>query len=353
LLIDEADAFVRGDKEFQSILNSGHTRGMDRVWRVAGKDQGLQGFRTWGAKAIAGIGTFLNETTLDRSIRVELRRKRPDETAEKLLHTVAPTVFDPLRGKLARLAEDTGDTIGKLHPEAPAGLNDRAQDNWGPLLSIADYAGGRWPKAARTAALQLFGRLREALSVSAELLSDIRDIFERTGAEKIRTHDLLAHLNADEEKRWATYCRGRAMTPRPLAELLRGYRIQPHQLGGNVHNPRGYSREQFEDAFVRYLPAETPESTIPPLPQTSPCLKSIPTLTKEGLAKWTPSGPIAFSPSVTKTAAATDKLPFAHRGFSPLPAAGANPSASSKAAGTNGSSGIADEWGDDLDGIEL
>jgi len=34
-------------------------------------------------------------------------------------------------------------------PAVPDTLNDRAADNWRPLLAVADRAGGEWPKGAR------------------------------------------------------------------------------------------------------------------------------------------------------------------------------------------------------------
>ena len=40
-------------------------------------------------------------------------------------------------------------------PEIPDDLNDRAQDNWEPLLAIADLAAGDWPNTARPAAKAL------------------------------------------------------------------------------------------------------------------------------------------------------------------------------------------------------
>jgi hypothetical protein len=43
----------------------------------------------------------------------------------------------------------------------PYGLNDRACDNWSPLLAIADLAGGEWPQRARAAALDLSGAGRD------------------------------------------------------------------------------------------------------------------------------------------------------------------------------------------------
>jgi hypothetical protein len=42
-------------------------------------------------------------------------------------------------------------------PEVPESLNDRAADNWRPLLAIADTIGGPWPSEARAATLALDG----------------------------------------------------------------------------------------------------------------------------------------------------------------------------------------------------
>ena len=59
-------------------------------------------------------------------------------------HLMIPMYFDPMR-----------ETLRTARPALPEALNDRAQDNWEPLLGIADLAGGDWPKAARDAALEL------------------------------------------------------------------------------------------------------------------------------------------------------------------------------------------------------
>jgi predicted lipoprotein with Yx(FWY)xxD motif len=48
------------------------------------------------------------------------------------------------------------DNFSKLidpDPSIPAALNDRAADNWRPLIAIADLAGGEWPQLARQASL--------------------------------------------------------------------------------------------------------------------------------------------------------------------------------------------------------
>ena len=53
----------------------------------------------------------------------------------------------------------------------PIELNDRAADNWRPLLAIADLAGGEWPQLAREAALILSGEAQDG-AINVELLKD-------------------------------------------------------------------------------------------------------------------------------------------------------------------------------------
>lgn len=263
LLIDEADTFMGQNGEIRGILNSGHTREMAYVIRVEGDDHVPKQFSTWGLKAIAGIG-HRSETIEDRSIVVELRRKRPDETVDRLRNAECEH-FDQLNRKLARFAEDFGEAIASMRPELPSELNDRAQDNWEMPVAIADYAGGHWPETARATALKLSGASNEALSLSAELLTDIRAVFEQRDCEKIPTADLLTALNADEEKPWATFSRGRSLTARNLADLLREYGISSHNMWmGSGSCLKGYIWQHFQDAFERYLPVEAPNSAAVP-----------------------------------------------------------------------------------------
>lgn len=92
------------------------------------------------------------DTLMDRAILLTLRRKLRDKKVERLRHA-EKGLFDELASKLARFAEDSGATLGMARPSLPDALNDRAQDNWEPLLAIADMAGGNWHKTAREAAL--------------------------------------------------------------------------------------------------------------------------------------------------------------------------------------------------------
>jgi len=59
---------------------------------------------------------------------------------------------------------------------ADAELNDRAQQNWHPLMCIAHVAGGDWEKRARWASLTLADTTKEE-ELLIELLADVKAVF--------------------------------------------------------------------------------------------------------------------------------------------------------------------------------
>lgn len=251
LLVDEADAFMHENEELRGILNCGHTRDTAYVVRVVGDEHTPTKFHVWGAKALAGIGR-LADTLMDRAIILPLRRKLPHEQVDRLRYA-EPGLFAELAAKLARLAEDYREAIRHARPELPAELNDRAQDNWEPLLAIAEVAGGPWPGRAKAAALKLSGS-DDGLSLGAELLSDIQEVFRAKGVERIASADLINALCEDGEAPWLTYNRGKPITQRQVASKLRDYGIRPRTIRLGVDTAKGYLREWFEEAFTRYLP---------------------------------------------------------------------------------------------------
>ena len=261
LLVDEADAFMRDNEELRGILNAGHTRDSAYVVRVVGEELKPQRFNVWGAKALAGIG-HLADTLMDRAIVLELRRKLQNENVERLRHA-EPVLFGTLTQKLARFADDYRDALRRARPDLPASLNDRAQDNWEPLLAIADVAGGEWPGRARRAALRLSGSNSTAMTTGTELLADIKMVFESKGVDRISTSVLIDALCADTEAPWATYNHGRPISPRQVAKLLAGYGITSHTIRFGSSTAKGYMRTMFEDAFLRYLAPPPPASVTP------------------------------------------------------------------------------------------
>ena len=266
LLIDEADMFLKDSPELNGIINSGHTRPTAFVIRTVGEDFEPRRFSTWGAKAIASIGG--QSTTLhDRSIIIELRRKLPGESAEKLRHADRRD-FERMTQRIVRFSSDNQARFGAHHPSIPDVLNDRAADNWEFLLAIADVAGGRWPELARRAAIALSGAADDVKSVGQELLEDIREIFDHKRVDRISTGQLLEALCEDDEKSWAAYNRGKPMTAKQLAKRLHEFKIISRTVRIGHATPKGYLLSDFDDAFARYA-AATPDSPATP-PQPAP-----------------------------------------------------------------------------------
>ncbi len=257
LLLDEADAFMPENEELRGIINSGHTRDSAYVVRVVGDDHTPTMFNTFGSKAIAGIGK-LPDTVMDRSIVITLRRKLPDEKVERVRNT-SSSAFSNIGRKLARFAEDNADAISISEPKLPEQLNDRAQDNWEPLLAIADAAGGEWPQKARDAALKLSGVEDPTTTVGTDLLADIKDVFVKGKLSRIRSQDLIMALCVNVELRWGTYNRGKQISPRQVAMRLAEYGITSKDVRFDAGVFKGYEWSDFEDVCSRYLPQKSAE----------------------------------------------------------------------------------------------
>jgi putative DNA primase/helicase len=107
LLIDEADTFIRENRELKGIINAGHTRANAYVLRTVGDNHEPKRFTVWGAKAMAGISLekHLPDSTMSRAVVFNLRRKLPHESVTRLRHAKAG-VFEHITSKLARFAGD-------------------------------------------------------------------------------------------------------------------------------------------------------------------------------------------------------------------------------------------------------
>lgn len=252
LLIDEADTFLSEKEELRGIINAGHYRSTAYVIRVVGEALEPKQFCTWGAKALIGIGKIA-DTLTDRSVVIELRRKLETERVEKVRHAEAD-LFDTIRRKLARWADDELSHYKALRPKPIEAINDRAADNWEPLLAIAMVAGGEWSIRCLKAALALSGAAQEAPSINAELLSDIKAVFERKHASKLFTTELLMALFEDTEAPWATWNHGKPMSARQLSARLSSFGVTSGTVRIGIATAKGYSQDKFNDAFERYLP---------------------------------------------------------------------------------------------------
>ena len=261
LLIDEVDAFLSENEEARGILNAGFTRDSAFIVRCVGDDHAPTPFNIWGAKALCGIGK-IQDTLADRSIPLRLRRKKPGEKVEQQ-GRADPSMWERLRSMIARFADDVAPEIEAARPAIIQGLNDRANDCWEPLLAIAEAAGGDWPKLAKQAAITLHGIEEDTPTIGVELLRDIKTIFDEKRSNKLFTSDLLEALTTDDEQPWATWNRGKAMSPRQLASKLADFGIKSKQIRiGSVTGKKGFEVEDFKDAWYRYLPQLTPQKLV-------------------------------------------------------------------------------------------
>jgi putative DNA primase/helicase len=259
LFIDEIETVLKDNEPLRGLLNAGHTRSSATVWRCVGDDHEPKSFNTFGMKAIAGINAIkLASTITDRSIILELRRKKPNEKVERLRQAESG-LFDKISSKFARLVQDYS---GKLKKDInlPEELSDREQDNIEPLFAIADLAGGHWIESVRTAALTLSRAGSNELSISSELLESIKEIFEKREIHKIHTSDLVTDLCKEEESPWLTYNRGKSISTRQIRKYLASYEIKSKDIRVGHTIKRGYEFSQFEDVFSRYL---SPPPDIP------------------------------------------------------------------------------------------
>ena len=255
LLIDEADTFLKGNDDLRGILNSGHRRSSAFVLRTVGEDHEPRRFGTWAATAIAMIGR-LPDTLADRSISIRLRRKMATEVVAQF-RSDRTSDLDRLGSMSARWAADHEEELRGADPAMPEKIVNRTADNWRPLLSIADAAGGEWPERARRIAENIVrgaGNGEEG-SVREMLLHDLREVFEGRGAESLPSEVLVDALHRLEGRPWAEWG-GRPMTASALARQLKGFDIAPAlmRFSSSKTPARGYRRDQFTDAFARYLP---------------------------------------------------------------------------------------------------
>jgi hypothetical protein len=255
LFVDETDATSHMTEDYRRILNSGY-KANGYVMR---SDRGvMRKFSTYCPKMFAGIGR-LPDTIRDRSIEIRMRRPTDGEAAGIERFRVDAELDQSLKAIQSRLYLLSYDHSYEVENASPAladlGGNARAQDIWEPLWAIADMAGGEWPDAARDSARALLQDEPEDPKIG--LLADIRTVFG-DHERQMESQVILASVNelpAGEYTRVLT-------TTRELAVLLKPFDIHPRQIRFSpTRSLRGYRRDDFEDAWTRYLDnGDTPET---------------------------------------------------------------------------------------------
>jgi hypothetical protein len=247
-VIDEADAIFRDNELLREVINASWTRGQG-VLRCQPETNEPFLFPTFCPKVIGLKGRKLPDTTLNRSIIVELKRKLPTEKVTDFLH-IDDAGLTELRRKLARWADDNADRLAAANPVAPEGFINRVAANWRLLLAIAELAGGDWPERARKAAMVLVG---PETSLGIKLLSDVRDAFIAEDAEELSTQELVDYLTGLEDRDWSELNRGKPITKVWLSRQLGKFGLASGNVGERGSRLRGWRFDTFTEAFARYL----------------------------------------------------------------------------------------------------
>ena len=252
LLIDEVDSFLKDNEELRGALNAGHRRG-GRMLRCEGDNNEVRAFKTYAPVSLAGIGR-LPGTLEDRSITIEMRRKKPTEKVTRFRRDRTGDL-DDLASMGARWVADHEISLSTADPEVPETLHDRAADNWQPLLAVADLAGGNWPTLARQVAVRLSSEGAEQdASIRVQLLVDIKTIFDGDNRDQIPSKVICGRLAEMENQPWPEWKNGKPITPRQLAQEFEAFSIRSGSIRTDTGTAKGYKREAFKDAWSWYLP---------------------------------------------------------------------------------------------------
>ena len=251
LILDEADTFVvNSASDMTGIINSGHAKNRAYVMRCDGDSHTPTRYSTWTPMVLASIGV-LQSTIMDRSIIVQLRRKTSSEAVCRLPADLVSLALTQRR-ELLKWSEDHAQIILSNPVEPPQIGNDRAVDNWLPLFTIAKQVSDSWFEKCQSAYSLLEKTLKEP-ELQTLLLQDIQTILSGYNGDTISSADLTKKLIEDKDKPWCELSNGRRISPHKLAAMLQPYDIRSdsYRIGSNVL--RGYKKEQFTDAFDRYL----------------------------------------------------------------------------------------------------
>jgi Protein of unknown function (DUF3631) len=248
LLLDETEKYVEHGSDLHALLNEGHCAGAS-VMRVLGDKLELREFSVYGAAAFARNGAMPDDLD-QRSIVIELQRRKPDEPLEELREDRCEPLVQLAR-MCAAWAEDHAANVHGHDPDL-GDLINRGGDNWRPLIAIANVIGGEWPSRLLAAAKQLAPR--EPGSYGIVLLGDIRATFTEQDTDRLSATELAASLAEIQGRPWAEWGRsGKPISANQIARLLKEFHVYPETIRIGERTPKGYYLNKFAEAFERYL----------------------------------------------------------------------------------------------------
>lgn len=249
LIIDEADTFIKNaEGDIKGILNSGHNRSTATAIRCTGDAATPTVFDVWYPIVLASIGA-LHDTLMDRSLVINLKRKRSTDVTTTIPVNLSDQMLAYRQQAMAWFMDNEQVLeTNQIRPHCRG--NDRAVDNWVPLFTLANQMSQYWQQRCQTAYDEMVHE--EDMELPTRLLHDIRLVWSRWKEDTIPSKELLEELLQDDTAPWGA----ERLQSSKVARMLAPYNIKPKDIRFGSRVLRGYRRDQFSDAFDRYLPPQ-------------------------------------------------------------------------------------------------
>jgi hypothetical protein len=260
-LYDELDTVFGGadtgrlrNEPMRRMINAGHDRS-ERVSRKIGKE--TKRFALYAPMALAGkmSADDVPSTIASRSIIIPMQKRRPGDVVERWTRRDGALAAEPVRWALACWAELVNEYAAYDYrgPDLPHDMDDREADVWWPIFAVAELAGGHWPKRAAVTAVTVVTAVTAEMAPSegVRLLWETRMIFNATKKDNLTSKFMLEELHKTGEFIWTKLPAQRAGIK--MANILRTYGVGPGVFRSGTKTYKGYAREEFEDAWLRYL----------------------------------------------------------------------------------------------------
>ena len=257
LLIDEADSFLKDNEELRGVLNSGHRRGRRGAAHRCRRRRFRGAFVLDLRRLCDRIdrssfpATLADRSVLDRADSAEARRAITRSGSTGSSTSSSWRASRPL---------DEGQPRGhrRHRAEMPAGLYNRAADNWRPLLAIATVAGGDWlargqrprsPEPGPTSTRCPGWSFCSATSATCSTGSSAT----RTGLPRPPDREAVRDRPAALGE-YGKSGKPRRRTSSPACSSRSASCRRKVRIG--TETPSGYFRHQFNEAWERFLSPE-------------------------------------------------------------------------------------------------
>lgn len=251
IMLDEVDAIWSGAKneELRGVLNAGYKRG-GFVYRIEKMEP--RQFNVFGPKALAGIdNAMLPDTVRDRCMPIHMHRQQAG-TSEAFYSYDVEDASEALLAEIEEwVTKNWPRIVDSQRPNPIDGISDRAWEISLPLMQLATGFGARVVTQTRNAIKRLL-TAEEVLSPQAQLLADIRDMFNSPEGAKGTLPGAFILAKLDELNNVPAGAAG-GWSGKLLANRLRPYGVAPVAIRHNNQVHRGYRRQDFEPVWAAYL----------------------------------------------------------------------------------------------------